>query len=93
MERGDVTEHEFLSSQAMLATAQDEIIKTRHNLIEVEDALSTLHVKYEEQQTALSSAMAGWTDAANLKFLLVQQLSTSEAKLCAMEARSHKISI
>ena len=42
--------------------------------------------QYAEQQSALASAMAGWTEAANLQFSLVQELKTAEAKLQTIQS-------
>ena len=86
MGRGDVTEREFESKEQELSVLREELNKTRQDLAEAEEALAVLHDKYDEQQTALSSAMAGWTEAANLQFSLVQELKTAEAKLQTLQS-------
>ena len=81
MTKGNVTEREFVEKQAVIGALRDEIGATRKKLFETEEALTTMHNKYEEQQKALHAAMEGWTDAANLQFSVVQELRTAEAQL------------
>ena len=60
MVRDDVTEREFAIQTRELEAVRSELERTRKQLTDAEDALSSMHTKYEEQQAALASAMAGW---------------------------------
>ena len=57
----------------------------------MQDALAKLGKKYAEQQTALGSAMAGWTDAANLQVSVVQELKAAKAKCEDLQAERDRI--
>ena len=57
----------------------------------MQDALAKLGKKYAEQQTALGSAMAGWTDAANLQLSVVQELKAAKAKCEDLQAERDRM--
>jgi len=91
MTKGNVTEREFVEKQAVIGALRDEIGATRKKLFETEEALTTMHNKYEEQQKALHAAMEGWTDAANLQFSVVQELRTAEAQLVIVQGERDRL--
>ena len=72
-----MTEREFAIQTRELEAVRSELERTRKQLTDAEDALSSMHTKYEEQQAALASAMAGWYCRLNASHQSLHIMSTT----------------